>query len=157
MRYFLILCITIFTIQAHPFPKAGDSVRYRISKSNSPIKNVGKFKILKIKNSKPKQIRITKKYTDGQKYRHWVKAKKVYDPNILNNCKASNGVLEIITVKAGTFNACKTRKFIKRKGKNMVKVEKWEGLVPFKLIKLRRRNLRSKKTTVKTLIKIDQV
>jgi hypothetical protein len=107
-------------------PKVGIQAKYFISEFDGSTRYT-RFTLKKIDREDTVQV---EDFDGSEPYEIQMTPEEVYKPRVLKDCKANYGTLETITVKAGTFKACK---FVEVQDDGTL--EKWEALVPFVTVK----------------------
>lgn len=128
-----ILSIFILNSARAEIPSIGSRATYEVTNSDSRFNHI-EINEVESKNSEYEYgFSLQRIFPDETEIYHGViSSDEIYDPDLLKKCSLNGGNVENINVKAGNFESCKTT--IERPDSNL-RIESWEGIVPFLTIK----------------------
>lgn len=139
-KLFVAATVVFASSFAMAYPVIGDKVEYQgtIKKDPNPEKAINiKMEIKSFDAQKQEWIIQQDTTVDGRTYSETedIDANDMFTPErvqyVLTNCAARGGVLESVTVPAGTFDSCKLTKANSEESK-----EVWIAAVPFGIVKM---------------------
>ena len=132
MKLFIAVAFLLVSFQATALPQVGIRVKTRVTNLAGIVDHFEGREVTALEASKQSySVNLTQVYpTYTQLYQTKMWGIEVSAFSRLTDCVANGGELVSVTVPAGTFDACKTTEF-----SHGLRIEVWQGLVPFVDIK----------------------